>query len=323
MAILARLGGRTGGRSSLGGGQAGRPGIQRVPFGRVNPLRQPHGFGIGRALNTPPPVPGASEEINPGPVRRPGSKAMLHAMTGGGGALGATGPGGAAAQPPSPFYDATALANIAQNMFNTNQKIAGLNAQISNAGINYQNQVGQLNYQQPRDQLAMMQGANSRGGLFSSVENQNQGNLVNKYDTARSADLQNFGNTWGSDLAQIADLQGGIRLYNQGQSANAVNRYVAMFGKFPGAGESGNLGGGGGSQAPATAGNHGGGHQGAGGNHGGGGHQGGSEHAGHFGSGISGQRQNPGRVPGASQKFQNNPGRPSRAALLKALGRHR
>jgi hypothetical protein len=142
------------------------------------------------------------------------------------------------ASPPAlPPWDATAAANSAQNRFNVNNKINGLNSQSSADTLALQNALAQLSYQEPRDQLRLEQGANNRGALYSSVYNQNLGDLNKGYVDKQDAATSNNTQQQASIASQIQALLGGEPLYDQGQSAAAAQRAIAAAAANPATGQ--------------------------------------------------------------------------------------
>jgi hypothetical protein len=133
--------------------------------------------------------------------------------------------------------DATAAANIAQNQFNVNNKINGLNSQSGADTLALQNALAQLGYQQPRDQLKLEQGANSRGALYSSVYNQNLGDLNKGFLDKQNAATTSNDQQQSSIQSQIQALLGGVPIYNQGQEAAAAQRAIAAAQANPATGQ--------------------------------------------------------------------------------------
>ena len=142
----------------------------------------------------------------------------------------AAGGGGSSGSP----LDATYFQNIADNAFKVNNQINALNLTGSNDQTALQTALAALAYQQPRDQLALEQKANQGGGLYSSVENMNQANLVHSYATKQTADQTNYQNAIAKIASQIAGLQGGIPIYNQGQALASGQRAAVQAQNNPG-----------------------------------------------------------------------------------------
>jgi hypothetical protein len=122
--------------------------------------------------------------------------------------------------------DSTYYNNIAENQLKTGNSINSLNAQSQNYGTALQNTLAQLAYQQPRDQLATEEAANRRGALYSSVEGQQQGDLLNKYQTRQSNATQANAQHQAAIGSQIAALQQGVPLYEAGQYDASIARAV-------------------------------------------------------------------------------------------------
>ena len=129
------------------------------------------------------------------------------------------------AAPSSPL-DSTYYENLAANQLKVNNSINSLNATSQNDNTNLQSALAQLAYQQPRDQLATEEAANRRGALYSSVEGQQQGDLLNKYQTKRSTDTTANAQRQAAIASQIQGLQSGEKLYETGQYDAAVARAV-------------------------------------------------------------------------------------------------
>ena len=155
-----------------------------------------------------------------------------------GGSLSGQSPAGGAAglgaqpavQVPAPApapsgLDATYMANTNTNAFNVGNKINALNLKSSADQNALQSTLGQLEYAQPRAQLALEQKENGLGALYSSVANQNQGNLAQQYLMKTNAAEAKYGAPAQDTIAaQIAALQGGIPLYNASQAAASTGR---------------------------------------------------------------------------------------------------
>jgi hypothetical protein len=129
----------------------------------------------------------------------------------------------AAVTAPSPL-DATYYGNVASNQFGVNNQINTLNLQSDADRTALQAALGKLAQQQPSQQLALEQGANQRGALYSSV-----------YDTATKAMAQDFADQQvaaqntstgqqQSIASQIAALQGGIPIYNNQEALASALR---------------------------------------------------------------------------------------------------
>lgn len=142
-----------------------------------------------------------------------------------------------APQPPQPSpLDAQYNANVAMNTFKVNQSIGSLNQQDTNNSVNLQTALAALAYQQPRDQLTTEQNANRRGALYSSVYNQQAGDLAHKYATQQTADQTGFNQKHGAIQSQIAGLKAGIPIYNQGQAQASAARVAALIAANPATG---------------------------------------------------------------------------------------
>jgi len=133
---------------------------------------------------------------------------------------------GTTTAPPASPLDSTYYQNIAANQFKVNNQINSLTAQGQNANTSLQSALAQLAYQQPRDQLKAEQAMNARGGLYSSVEGQNQGNIVNQYQTRQSGLTQANAQKQAAISSEIKGLQEGEPIYDAGQYDAAVARAV-------------------------------------------------------------------------------------------------
>jgi len=152
--------------------------------------------------------------------------------------------GGNAPRPVQPYYDAAAQAAVGQNTFNVNQKIGGLTLADTNAQTNAQAQIDQLNYQRPIDALKLMQGAQRSGAIDSSVYNELQApQLQRAYDQNTSNIQRSLAQTISGNQAQIAGLQQGIPIFNQGQSNAAILRTINQYVKSGVGGEPTKIGG--------------------------------------------------------------------------------
>lgn len=112
--------------------------------------------------------------------------------------------GGGAADSP---LDATYYNDIANYLFKTNNSIAADQAKIAQNNTALQSALGQLNYQEPRSDLALNQGMNARGGLYSSVQQQGLADLGTKFATARTANTTHYGNLNQGLQSEIGNLQ--------------------------------------------------------------------------------------------------------------------
>ena len=173
---------------------------QRLNFGR--PQRAPKPIGAARTA---------------APATTPTSSA---AQPGSGG-----GSGSAQTDQWGNPLDSTALNNIALHGASTGESITGLQQQEAYDNTALQAALGQLAYQQPRDQLRMMQQANARGGLYSSVEGQNQGNLVHSY-AARANGLT------ASNAERIAALNEKIAGLRSGENTYDFEQGLASAGRL-------------------------------------------------------------------------------------------
>ena len=134
--------------------------------------------------------------------------------------------GGAGGAPSD--LDSTYYQNVANYLYKTNNSINADQAKIGNDQTALQTALGTLAYQQPRDQLALEQKANAGGGLFSSVYSQNLGNLNQKYLTSQNADTTKYGGDIQALATAIANLQGGLPLYESGQAEASAGRAATL-----------------------------------------------------------------------------------------------
>jgi hypothetical protein len=146
---------------------------------------------------------------------------------------GAASPSATAATGGSPL-DSTYYQNVADNTFKVQNAINALNLTGTNDQTALQTALAALAYQQPRDQLALEQKANQSGGLYSSVENMNQANLVHSYATKQTADQTTYQNDLAKIAAQIAADQGGIPVYNANQALLSGARAATLAQNNPG-----------------------------------------------------------------------------------------
>jgi hypothetical protein len=160
----------------------------------------------------------------------------------------ATNPGvrntAAGSSPPLPFYDALALQQVAKNQFGVNQRIAGLNQASSQAGTDYLNTMGNLNYALPQQELSALSAANARsGGLAGSANELAQEDIGRNYTAQSGAALQGLQGTWQGNQNQIAGLQAGIPIFNEGASLGAIQRRIGQITKTGTAGMPGTVSG--------------------------------------------------------------------------------
>lgn len=149
--------------------------------------------------------------------------------------------------------DSTYYLNVAANDFKVNNAINSINLGISQAKNSLQTTLAQLAYQQPRDQLALEQKANAGGGLYSSVYDQNLGNLNYQYAGRQAAANTKYTNYYDTAQGKISGLKGSQALYDNGQAFNSAQRSTAAAQNNPAI-----AGLGGGAQpppAPTTSGN--------------------------------------------------------------------
>lgn len=185
--------------------------------------------GTWGPLSAPPPP--APPRLAPRPGPSPGA-----APGAAGQAAGTSGTQTPASSSGTPL-DATALSNIAENQFKANNSINSLNAQSGSDTTALQTALAQLAYQQPRDQLSLEQGANRNGALYSSVYNQNLGNLNHSYLTRQNAATDTNAQQQASIASQIQAILGGEPLYNQGQAAASGQRAITAAQNNPATGQ--------------------------------------------------------------------------------------
>lgn len=137
-----------------------------------------------------------------------------------------------------PPLDSTYFAAIAANNAKLNSQVNALNLQQGSDQTNYQNTLGNLAYQQPRSQLSLMQAANHNGSLYSSVEGQNQGNLVTQYANQRTNATNSYNTAAAKIAAAIAQDRSDATQYQQDQAAASGARAVAASAKDPTLGNS-------------------------------------------------------------------------------------
>jgi hypothetical protein len=115
---------------------------------------------------------------------------------------------------------------LAENQLKVNNSLNSLSSASQNNNTALQSALGQLAYQRPRDQLNLEEAANRRGALYSSVEGQQQGDLLNKYQTKQSGLTAANAQKQAAIAAQIQALQSGEKLYETGQYDAAVQRAI-------------------------------------------------------------------------------------------------
>ena len=197
------------------------------------------GFKVPKPPRLPaPPRGGTPHQFRGGPVRLRNPNVLHQTTTGGGtpapgsppaggGTPTPTPGGGGGTQTPSPL-DATYYQNVADNLFKVNSQVNALNLQGSQDTTALQSALAQLAYQQPRSQLALEQGANRNGSLYSSVYDQNLGNLNYQFAGKQGAAENTYGSQMANLASQIAAAQAGIPIYNEGQYQDAVQRQAAL-----------------------------------------------------------------------------------------------
>lgn len=142
----------------------------------------------------------------------------------------------AAAAPVSPL-DSTYFQNLASNNLKVGNQINGWTADIGNTQTALQSALAALAYQQPRDQLKTEQAANQRGALYSSVYDQDLGNLNNSYLTKQTGDTTAAGQKIAGYNTDISGAQQGQLLYNSGQYDDAVGRATKLAAANPATGQ--------------------------------------------------------------------------------------
>jgi hypothetical protein len=138
----------------------------------------------------------------------------------------------AAAAPASPpadgTLDATALGQIANNQFATNQKIAGLNQTGAYATTDLQKALQAITQQAPLDNEKALESFNQAGLLYSGHLGQALGQL-GQSAADRSAALQTtFARDQASRQSQISDLGQAEQIYDQNASAASAARRAAL-----------------------------------------------------------------------------------------------
>jgi hypothetical protein len=125
---------------------------------------------------------------------------------------------------------------VAAHDLGVNNQINALNLRDSNNLTALQTALGNLAYQQPRDQLALEQRANAGGGLYSSVEGQNQANLAHTYLGKQTAAQTSYDQAHSGIAGQIAALQGGVQTYDTQEALASAARAAAAAQNNPDAG---------------------------------------------------------------------------------------
>lgn len=133
--------------------------------------------------------------------------------------------------------DSTYYGNVAQNQFNANNKINQLNLTGAQDQTALTQALAALSYQQPRDQLHLMQHANAQGGLYSSQEGMNQGDLVHQYTVKQTAAQERYQAQRDAIDAQIQAIRGNLQFYQNSQYNAAVARAIAADQKDQGLGQ--------------------------------------------------------------------------------------
>lgn len=149
------------------------------------------------------------------------------------GSAASSGSGSTAASP----LDSTYFDNIAANNFKVGNQINSLTSQGQNLNTNLTNALAQLAYQQPRDNLKLEQNANKAGALYSSVYDQNLGNLNNTYQTKQSGLVDTNAQKQAQLSSEIGGLQQGIPIYNSAQYDDAVARAAKAAATNPASGQ--------------------------------------------------------------------------------------
>jgi hypothetical protein len=93
--------------------------------------------------------------------------------------------------------------------------------------------LNQLAYQQPRDQLALEERANAGGGLYSSVYNQNLGNLNFKYATNQNNAQTKYNNYYNTAEGRINALLDAQKAYDSAQALASTGRLAAAAAANP------------------------------------------------------------------------------------------
>lgn len=221
---MALLGGLTGGQTGVGAAPKSAAPVRNAPIwgGRstyTNQFLPPvHGGTLGVLQKQgSPQQPGATLPQAPAssPVVAPGAPST----------------------PASPL-DSTYYDNLAMNQFKVGNQVNALTAAGQNDTTALQSALGQLAYQQPRDSLKLEQGANRTGGLYSSVYDQNQGNLLNSYQTRQSGLTSANAEKQAAIASQIGGLQQGIPVYDSAQYDAAVGRAAKLAAANPATGQS-------------------------------------------------------------------------------------
>jgi hypothetical protein len=133
--------------------------------------------------------------------------------------------------------DSTYFGNLAANQLKVGGQINTLTATGQNDTTALQSALAALAYQQPRDQLKLEQGANNTGALYSSVYDQNLGNLNNTYLTKQAADTTANSQKQAAINSSIAGLQQGLGTYQLGQYDDAVARATKLAAANPATGQ--------------------------------------------------------------------------------------
>lgn len=129
--------------------------------------------------------------------------------------------------------DAAYYNNVAANNVKVGNSINSINLGIGQQQGALQATLNQLVYQQPRDQLALEERANAGGGLYSSVYNQNLGNLNFKYATNQSNAQTKYNNYYNTAEGRINALLDAQKAYDSAQALASTGRLAAAAASNP------------------------------------------------------------------------------------------
>jgi hypothetical protein len=213
----------------------GFSGPVRPNFGPPKPIvPAPNLYGKGGlGVPTRPVVPLGGAQGKPGPlgIHSPTPAAPAAPQT-----PSPTPASQTAGSSPSPL-DSTYFDNLAGNQFRVNNQLNALTATSQNDNTALQSALDQLAYQQPRDSLKLEQNANRTGGLYSSVYDQNLGNLQHSYETRQTAATTANAQKQAGIQSQIGALQGGVPIYQSQQYDAAVARAIKAAAANPATGQ--------------------------------------------------------------------------------------
>lgn len=190
-----------------------QPTTGTAKFPAAKPGFRPGGLGGTLAAGA---IGGATGGIKQAPT--PGAPAPA--------AVGGLGP--APASPSGFALDSTALGQIAQHQFSTNQSVTGLNQQGAYARTDLQKALAGLAQKQPLETQKTVEGYNHQGLLYSGHLGQSLGQLGQSFADRQASLNSNFTRGEAGRQSRISGLGEAEKLFEQQAASGSTGRQTAQ-----------------------------------------------------------------------------------------------